>query len=78
MQHTKLWDKLRKPATPPPIAPGKFYASGGTDIGWRKATCNEAALKIGGVEVPSLGRKSLRDLGEFCIALADQLDGKTS
>jgi hypothetical protein len=81
---SKPWDKLRKALLKPPIAMGRFTCTDGSIVQWnpRFNEDDEASAEVWVNDVglqkdnECLGSTDLREIGEFFIELADQLDSQ--
>jgi len=73
---SKPWDKLREPVKTP-MQPGEWLTNGGTRIRlYRALNVGTVCVGVGSVGLPEMSPKSIREVGEFLIELADQAEGK--
>lgn len=73
---SKPWDTLRTPV-PSPIGLGTWVTYGGTYVQLVEFNGNGLTIRInGGSSLTKISSKSAREIGEFLIELADQIEGK--
>lgn len=76
MNPSKPWDTLREQPNPlPPIRPGEWKTSRGATVTLHARYENGASISLSGARA-NFSIESWREIGEFLIELADQIEGK--